>query len=128
MANPTPTPLPNLIILYVADPAASVAFYERLLERKPVGQFPTYAAFQFETGLMLGLWSTQAQNFVSGGTGHRGELSFMVEDDDAVDALYERWRGAGIEIEQQPAMAVFGRTFVALDPDGHRIRVCTPDD
>lgn len=23
--------------------------------------------------------------------------------------------------------AVFGLTFVAIDPDGHRIRVCIPD-
>lgn len=44
-----------------------------------------------------------------------------------VDHLHARWSAAGITIEQAPFTAVFGRTFVALDPDGHRLRVCTPD-
>lgn len=121
-------PDPNLVLLYVEDPARSAAFYERLLGRKPAAAFPTYAAFVLEGGLTLGLWSTKAQNFVSAGTGHRSELAFMVESDRAVDELYDAWRKAGVAIEQEPMTAVFGRTFVALDPDGHRVRVCTPDD
>jgi len=51
----------------------------------------------------------------------------MVQDSAAVDALYQQWLALGVEIEQPPAQAVFGRTFVARDPDGHRIRVCIPD-
>ncbi|MCF6367560.1 NAD(P)-binding domain-containing protein [Rhizobium halophilum] len=62
------------------------------------------------------------------GTGHRFELAFMVDDDAAVNRLYDTWRAAGVAIEQEPSVAVFGRTFVALDPDGHRLRVCTPDE
>jgi uncharacterized glyoxalase superfamily protein PhnB len=68
-----------------------------------------------------------ARDFVSSGTGHRAELAFMVDSHVAVDALYEEWRKEGLSIEQEPMTAVFGRTFVALDPDGHRLRVCTPD-
>jgi hypothetical protein len=45
-----------------------------------------------------------------------------------VRALHARWRNAGVQIEQDLQEAVFGLTFVALDPDGHRIRVCTPDN
>lgn len=119
---------PNLIILYVEDPTKSSQFYEKLLGMAPTASFPTYAAFEFDNGLNLGLWSTRAANFVSSGTGHRSELAFMVKDDAAVDQLYESWRAAGVSIEQEPIMAVFGRTFVALDPDGHRLRVCTPDE
>ncbi|MBE9637746.1 VOC family protein [Salipiger mangrovisoli] len=119
---------PNLILFYVADPVASAAFYERLLETPPEAVFPTYAAFAFESGLSLGLWSESAKDFVSGGSGHRSELAFMVPDDAEVERLHEVWRAMGVEIEQAPIDAVFGRTFVARDPDGHRIRVCTPDD
>jgi predicted enzyme related to lactoylglutathione lyase len=128
MANPNLTILPNLVLLYVEDPAISAAFYERLLGRPPAEAFPTYVAFAFENGVALGLWSTSAKDFVSSGTGHRAELAFMVDDDDAVDAVYAQWQAAGITIEQEPMTAAFGRTFVALDPDGHRLRVCIPDE
>jgi predicted enzyme related to lactoylglutathione lyase len=118
---------PNLILLYVADPIRSSQFYQKLLGRAPLASFPTYVAFEFDNGLNLGLWSTSAANFVSAGTGHRSELAFMVGDDQEVNKLYEAWRAAGVTIEQEPMMAVFGRTFVGLDPDGHRLRVCIPD-
>ncbi|MFJ6324658.1 MULTISPECIES: VOC family protein [unclassified Rhizobium] len=118
---------PNLMLLYVEDPTRSSQFYEKLLGKAPLASFPTYAAFEFANGLNLGLWSVNATAFVSSGTGHRSELAFIVADDAAVDRLYETWRNAGISIEQEPSVANFGRTFVALDPDGHRLRVCTPD-
>ncbi|MCA0941575.1 VOC family protein [Salipiger pacificus] len=119
---------PNLVLFYVADPVVSAAFYERLLGIRPEAVFPTYAAFAFGNGLSLGLWSEGAKDFVSGGSGHRSELAFMVPDDAEVERLHELWRAMGVTIEQAPLDAVFGRTFVARDPDGHRIRVCTPDD
>ena len=119
--------VPNPVLLYVEDPLQGAAFCERLLGTSPATVFPTYAAFAFENGLHLGLWSTQARDFVSSGTGHRSELAFMVDDEDEVRALRDAWQASGVEIEQHLATAVFGLTFVALDPDGHRIRVCLPD-
>lgn len=121
-------PSPNLVLLYVADPQRSAVFYERLFGVAPEAVFTTYAAFTFGNGLGIGLWSTSARDFVSGGSGHRSELAFMVAGDAEVDRLHEAWTALGVEIEQSPMDAVFGRTFVALDPDGHRLRVCTPDD
>jgi predicted enzyme related to lactoylglutathione lyase len=118
---------PNLVLLYVADPTVSVAFYQKLFERAPAASFPTYASFEFDNGLNVGLWSTSAKNFVSAGTGHRSELAFMVADEARVRELEQSWRALGVTIEQPMHKAVFGPTFVALDPDGHRIRVCTPD-
>lgn len=118
---------PNLILLYVEDPEKSAAFYTRLLGGEPVAAFPNYVAYALENGLNLGLWSTKAANFVSSGSGHRMEVAFMVKDDGEVERLYTEWRKAGVPIEQELMTAVFGRTFVALDPDGHRLRVCTPD-
>ncbi|WP_437608450.1 VOC family protein [Erwinia sp. V71] len=119
---------PNLILLYVADPLRSSEFYQQLLGCAPDVALPTWAAFSFDNGLNLGLWSTSARDFVSTGNGHRAELSFMVADATRVEALYQQWLAQDVTIEQPPFDAVFGRTFVALDPDGHRLRVCTPDD
>lgn len=51
----------------------------------------------------------------------------MVGNIQVVDELYQRWMTFGVQIEQEPKQAVFGKTFVALDPDGHRLRVCIPD-
>ena len=61
------------------------------------------------------------------GSGNRFELAFQAENEAAVEAMHAEWRQRGIEIEQEPMTAVFGRTFVALDPDGHRMRVCIGD-
>lgn len=120
-------PTPNLVLLYVEDPAKSAAFYETLFETAPTAVFPSYVAFDFENGNSLGLWSTAARDFVSGGSGHRSEIAFMVPAEDEVRGLHDRWSAAGIAIEQELHDAVFGLTFVAIDPDGHRIRVCMPD-
>jgi len=120
-------PIPNLFILYVSDPLSSAPFYETLFGRAPTAAFPTYVAFSFGNGMTVALWSASARDFVSSGTGHRSELCFMVAAADEVAALQERWERAGVVIEQPLHEAVFGPTFVALDPDGHRIRVCMPD-
>lgn len=119
--------IPNLVIFYVKNPRESAAFYENIFKAKPVAVFPTYVAFSFENGLNFSLWSTQAKNFVSGGQGHRFEFSFMVSTPEEVRTLRNTWKDAGVQIEQDLHEAVFGLTFVALDPDGHRIRVCLPD-
>ena len=118
---------PNLLLFYVKSPLESALFYEKIFSIKPVAAFPTYVAFSFANGFTFSLWSIQAENFVSGGVGHRAELSFMVQDEQAVRELRKKWGEFGAVIEQDLHEAVFGLTFVALDPDGHRIRVCMPD-
>jgi hypothetical protein len=111
----------------VANPLESALFYEKIFSRKPVASFPTYVAFTFENGLTFSLWSTQAKDFVSAGSGQRAELAFMVKNEQTVRQLHQQWRECGVTIEQDLHEAVFGLTFVALDLDGHRIRVCMPD-
>ncbi len=118
---------PNLLLFYVKNPLESAFFYEKIFSTKPIASFPTYVAFSFDNGFTFSLWSTQATNFVSVGTGHRSELSFMVKDEQKVRELHDEWQKLGVTIEQDLHEAVFGLTFVALDPDGHRIRVCMPD-
>ena len=81
----------------------------------------------FENGLTISLWSIQAENFISGGEGHRSELAFMVRNEEEVRKLRKMWGKLDIQIEQELHEATFGLTFVALDPDNHRIRICIPD-
>lgn len=120
-------PIPNLLLFYVKNPARSALFYEEIFNRKPIASLPTYVAFAFENGFTFSLWSTQAKNFVSSGNGNRAEFAFMVSSESEVRELRKLWGGFNVEIEQDLHEAVFGLTFVALDPDGHRIRVCIPD-
>lgn len=70
---------------------------------------------------MLGLWSrsTAKPEVIAEAGGC--EICFVEED---VDGLYGEWVERGIPIAQAPsAMNGMNRTFVALDPDGHRIRI-----
>ena len=47
--------------------------------------------------------------------------------DGDVDCLYQAWVKQGVTIVAEPTRLEFGYTFVAQDPDGHRIRVCATD-
>jgi catechol 2,3-dioxygenase-like lactoylglutathione lyase family enzyme len=118
----------NLIILYVADPLASVSFYSKLLDKEPLVSFPTFSSFELQDGFVLGLWAQDTVAPEPSKTGNRSELAFMVKDEEAVRAHYEKWKGAGLTIAQELTKMDFGPTFVALDPDGHRLRVCLFDD
>ena len=44
-----------------------------------------------------------------------------------VDRLYAQWKALGIPMILAPTVLEFGYTFVATDPDGHRLRVCATD-
>ena len=116
----------SFVLLYVDSPAASAAFYRKLLGREPLESSPTFAMFALKPGLMLGLWSKHTVEPRAAGTGGGAELAFTVENAAAVDAQYKAWREIGLEILQTPTELDFGRTFVALDPDQHRLRVFAP--
>lgn len=45
-----------------------------------------------------------------------------------VDTLHAEWTPQELTIAQAPVALDFGYTFVALDPDGHRLRVFAPSD
>jgi catechol 2,3-dioxygenase-like lactoylglutathione lyase family enzyme len=117
---------PNFVILYVKDPSASAAFYADVLGRAPVEASPTFVMFALSSGLMLGLWLRDnvapAATASPGGT----ELAITVGDADAVRATHADWSRRQLKIAQPPTAMDFGFTFVALDPDGHRLRVFAP--
>jgi catechol 2,3-dioxygenase-like lactoylglutathione lyase family enzyme len=114
---------PNFVILYVDSPSASARFYSDLLGKEPIESSPTFAMFALESHLMLGLWSRHTVEPAPVGAGNSGELAFSLTDAESVRGLYDDWVRRGIKILQQPIDMDFGHTFVALDPDGHRLRV-----
>ena len=101
-------------------------FYSRLLGRPAVESSPGFALFALGGGMMLGLWARRTVEPEAGLPGLGGELAFSVADAGAVERLHAEWRGHGLPIAQQPTRMDFGYTFVALDPDGHRLRVFAP--
>jgi len=117
---------PDFVLLYVEDPSASARFYGTLLDKAPVEESPTFAMFALGSGLKLGLWSRHTVEPRSLARGGGSELALTVGDDGAVDALHEAWADRGLAIAQPPTRMDFGYTFVALDPDGHRVRVFAP--
>jgi hypothetical protein len=114
------------LLLYVDSPATSANFYSRLLDRPPVELSPTFALFILDSGLKLGLWSRQDVEPATQVAGGGGELALAVADNQTVDRLHSQWAESGVSIAQDPTALDFGYTFVALDPDGHRLRVFCP--
>ncbi|MBN9531519.1 MAG: VOC family protein [Alphaproteobacteria bacterium] len=117
---------PNFVLLYVDSPVASAAFYAGLLGRDPVEASPTFAMFALQSGVMLGLWSRHTVEPAATAAGGGAEIAFAVEDRDRVAALHADWQARGLPILQPPVDLDFGHTFVAADPDGHRLRVFAP--
>ena len=116
---------PSFILLYVENPAKSCAFYSELLGLTPVESSATFGMFALKSGVMLGLW---ARSGVEPGATPVGgsELAFTVADAATVRATHQNWAARGLQIVQTPTKLDFGDTFVALDPDGHRLRVFAP--
>ncbi|EQD43650.1 Glyoxalase/bleomycin resistance protein/dioxygenase [mine drainage metagenome] len=119
-------PDPNFFILYVDSPTASAAFYAELLGHAPVQASPTFALFALHSGVMLGLWSKHAVEPAATVTGGGTELAFAVDSDATVTSMHAEWARRGLPILQAPVRMDFGYTFVASDPDGHRLRVFAP--
>jgi len=112
----------GLITLYVDDPTASASFYSYLTGRAPVETTPSFAMLPLSDGVMLGLWSKDTVAPAATPPGG-GEVAFRVADTAALQATYEDWQERGIRIAQKPTAMEFGHSFVALDRDGHRLRV-----
>lgn len=110
----------GLILLFVENPPLSGTFYKKLFQREPIEAHPTFQLFQLTNNVQLGLWSRYTAEPHVSTTGGGAEICFASED---IDSVYERWKQNDIPIAQTLTDMDFGRTFVALDPDGHRIRI-----
>jgi catechol 2,3-dioxygenase-like lactoylglutathione lyase family enzyme len=116
----------NFLVLYVDDPAPSAAFYADLLAAPIVEQSPTFAMLPLRDGVMLGLWSRHSVEPRSAAAPGANEVAFAVDNAAEVEAMHADWKRRGLKIAQVPTRMDFGTTFVAVDPDGHRLRVFAP--
>ncbi len=114
------TPQLGFVLLFVANPQKSSLFYQEIFDMKPIEESATFAMFALRNGVMLGLWSKYtAEPRVEAQAGAL-EVCFPAEN---VDELYEALGKKHVTVAQKPTDMDFGRTFVILDPDGHRIRI-----
>ena len=116
----------NLVVLYVNDAGASATFYKELLGQPIVQSSPKFSVLPLGKEAMLGLWQHDAVEPRADTKTGGGEVVFTVADAEAVRATHEAWKARGLKIAQGPTAMNFGNTFVALDPDGHRLRVLAP--
>lgn len=118
---------PDSIILYVSDVDESTRFYAGLLDAKPIEQYSEFSVFALSDNMILGL---QAKSGIDpkpqpqfGGV----EICMSDVSHQDVDDIYSKWCDLGVEIIMKPTTLDFGYTFVAIDPDGHRLRICATD-
>jgi predicted enzyme related to lactoylglutathione lyase len=117
----------SFVLLYVENPPASAAFYADLLGQPIIDSSSTFAMLPLREGCMLGLWSKETVAPAPAALPGAGEIAFTVTDAQAVDGEHRNWAAKGLTIAQPPTRMDFGRTFVALDPDGNRLRVFAPE-
>ena len=118
---------PNSIILYVSDVEKSTRFYTRLLNAEPVEQYSEFSVFALSDDMILGL---QAKSGIDPAPQpHIGGTEICMSDisNREVDEIFRKWSELDPKIIMKPAILDFGYTFVATDPDGHRLRVCATD-
>jgi predicted enzyme related to lactoylglutathione lyase len=120
--------MPNFsfVLLYVENPPASAGFLFRSARPPIVESSPTFAMLPLSESVMLGLWSRNAVEPAAAASPGASEIAFTVDDTAAVEATFANWKNRGLTILQEPVQMDFGTTFVASDPDGHRLRVFVP--
>lgn len=116
----------SFLLLHVENHAASATFYNELLDIPIIEQKEDFAMLPLRDGVMLGLWSRETVEPTSTGQSGASEVAFTVADAAAVEAAHAEWMRRGLTIIQAPTQMSFGTTFVALDPDGHRLRIFAP--
>lgn len=118
---------PNSIILYVTDVDKSTVFYSKILKAEPIEQYSEFSVFALSNDFILGL---QAKSGIAPKPqSHFGGFEICMSDvsKQDVDDIYKQWCNLGVDITMKPVDLDFGYTFVAVDPDGHRLRVCATD-
>ena len=116
----------DFVLLHVADDAASATLYSDLLGIPIIDQHPGFAMLALRDGVMLGLWGRETVEPAGSGQSGASEIAFAVADAGTVETMHADWRQRGMSILQTPTEMNFGMTFVAADPDGHRLRVYAP--
>ncbi|MCV9966552.1 drug:proton antiporter [Pararhizobium sp. BT-229] len=111
-------------VLPVESPAESAVFYMAMFGALPLELSPTYAVVLMNDALKLGLARRKRLPATANTTD--AELPIFVAGREGVDALHDEWRRKGVTILQEPISLDSDYTFTCSDPDGHRLRVFTP--
>ena len=118
--------LPHFVLLYVDEPQASADFYARLLDRQPLNSSPNFVMFELSPDLRLGLWARRDVEPAPRGAADTENWRWRSGPTKKSKRSALDWKRKGAAILQEPVTMDFGRTFLAADPDGHRLRVFCP--
>lgn len=118
---------PNSLILYVSDVDISTEFYRKILKAEPLQRFEDFTVFSLSDQFVLGLQAKDAIDPKAQDQFGGFELCLGDVTKETVDAMYAQFVKDQVSILMAPCTLDFGYTFVALDPDGHRLRVCATD-
>lgn len=119
---------PDMTIFYVSDPERSADFYATALGQPPAELSPGFALFLLSSGLKVGLWKKYSVSPATEFTGCGAELVLHAPGSAELEKAHADWRAAGLTILEPPVRRDFGTSFVAADPDGHRVRVLRTED
>ena len=117
-----------IIILYVADQQSSTAFYEKVLNQKPVLNVPGMTEFMLNESMKLGLMPEQGiAKIITPHTKHpelgngipRCELYLIVEDPE--QSLAQAISAGAKEISKAAPRDWGDTVSYCVDPDGHII-------
>lgn len=117
-------PFPDTILFYVDDIERSQAFYTPLIGAEPVHASSDFVLYAAKDAPKFALWRRGDANPAASVTGGGGEVNITAKSKQEVDDLYAQWSDDGAAFLHKPKdVPKVGYTFVAHDPDGHRIRV-----
>lgn len=114
-------------VLYVEDIETSKAFYSYVFDCEGHVLSPTFVSFTLNIGINIELKQLAQADQISKVTGGGTELSLIVKDSETLHHLFNQWQSKSVEFLQTPTKVVFGLSAVAVDPDGHRIRLFVPN-
>jgi catechol 2,3-dioxygenase-like lactoylglutathione lyase family enzyme len=111
------------ITLFVVDPRASKAFYEKVFDIAPIFEDESSAAFKFDNTIINLLEIPAAHELIDPApvagpdSGSRFQLTIWVRD---ADAVCEQLASHGVALLNGPISREWGvRTASFTDPDGH---------
>lgn len=116
----------NLQLIYVSDIERSTNFYKMIFKSDSVFSSPRYVAFAAGSDSLFAIWTGGEKPDAN--VPRFSEIGIMLPSNADVDLLFKEWQSnKDIVVVQEPHDAVFGRTFLVKDPDGHIIRVSPLD-
>lgn len=116
-----------VFIVYVSDVQSSVKFYTELLNLQVSFESPRYVTMDLAQDVSLALWTGKKEVLEEAPVRTSEVCINLGAGEEEILSTYDAWRNKGVSIAEEPHQDVFGTTFVALDPDGNRIRVAPID-